>query len=288
MNKYTKILKCMNVDSQNLPLDDFQDAEGMVNFYMTKTDEEIDAIYIDYYGDNEEDDARPKMKLLIVGIFEFARDDVEELQDRHLIHSIDIIKYVPANQAMEIGEQYVEDGYGYDSYMVLDDEDLSMIYSPYMLNGDCIEHYWFADSDDGGVVLFDNHMELIVGFDSFEDMAKEYTDIPLVKIKNQYNNEPQIFQWKIYDSSFPYYEAWRYNNPIKAVIEEPVKENEKQLTFDSISDGEHFILLNNEPSATLIKLDNESIEAINNKFNAMYIDSGVLVSIPNTQKVLYS
>lgn len=53
--KQLKLIQCMDVDVQNMPENGFKNAKEILDFYMEKTEKEIDEIHNDYYGneDNE-------------------------------------------------------------------------------------------------------------------------------------------------------------------------------------------------------------------------------------------
>lgn len=200
MNSNMKLLKCLSVEFQNFGLLNPKSPEQILTSYMGFTDEQIEIIYNKYHGEEKEEE---EMVLMIVGEFEFnvhEKSPEEYSSETHLIHRIDMLKFVELEKSGEIGEKHLTEGY--DAYMILNDYDPNTI---------LCSTEWFSRDDEGGVVVFDKHMQLIVGFDHGTDVYANYRHAKevgskLIKLNNNEAQHPPRykFKWKYYDMKNPY------------------------------------------------------------------------------------
>ena len=144
MNDYHKMLQVLDVDMQNLEhlTGDFLknvpkgfEAEALINHYKTLSTEEINRIYEEYYGTEEErkaEEARTGVKtieeireelatqelvMMIIGSINFPHPQAtDEYWDKVFVEQVDVVLFVPSDKVGEIGEEYLAKGF--DGYLV--------------------------------------------------------------------------------------------------------------------------------------------------------------------------
>jgi hypothetical protein len=177
----------MEIDLENLPnLDLFTTPQGMINWWKNKTDEEINEIYEEYYGHIDKGE-KVQLVMMVIGQMNFPHEDaIDEYWDKTLVNEIVKILYVPKTQTIKIGEEQIDLYDGEYSWIV-----------PCMCEEEiCSNNYWYAMDTNNTPILFDPQMQLVIGFETVEELLLKYPNSKPIK-----EIDKTKVDWAEYDKS---------------------------------------------------------------------------------------
>jgi hypothetical protein len=196
------MLQVLDVDLQN----EIMEPIALINHYMNLSDEEIDRIHEEYYGDDD------KLVMMIIGEINFPHPKAtDKYRDKIFVEKVQRVEFAPKSKVHEIGEEYLADGYS--AYLV-----------PSMQKEEiCSDSYWYMFDEWNNPVAIDNKMRVAVGFDSVEEMIKHYSKRDTMSIRRIDHCDKCTFWWESYNRSEDYYgrteeEKALTNNPKKTEV----------------------------------------------------------------------